>query len=187
MTSWRNHVCTDIFLNLNWGNWCSARHKLRHEMLTSASWKSSVPKLMTCAEVKLSFFSNVHLRPDVGGQQCPCPVLVSFLSGFPGKSCPVSVCSPESVRIFPFTFLTAVRILSEFYKKSCPVSVCPAEQGRDRTVQSFTVLVRRRLVSSHRTVHFLPSGPFTLTKDCPLSTWSLHRLCNIVQLSFLPH
>ena len=44
---------------------------------------------------------------DVGGQHCPCPVRVLFLSGFSGKSCPVSVCCPDSVRIF------------------CPVSVCP--------------------------------------------------------------
>ena len=47
------------------------------------------------------------LKADVGGQLCPCPVLVSFLSGFSGKSCPVSVRCPDSVRIF------------------CPVSVCP--------------------------------------------------------------
>ena len=44
---------------------------------------------------------------DVGGQHCPCPVRVSFLSGFSGKSCPVSVRCPDSVRIF------------------CQVSVCP--------------------------------------------------------------
>ena len=28
-------------------------------------------------------------EPDVGGQHCPCPVLVSFLSGFSGKSYPI--------------------------------------------------------------------------------------------------
>ena len=33
---------------------------------------------------------------DVGGQYCPCPALVSFLSGFSGKKCPVSIC-PDSV------------------------------------------------------------------------------------------
>ena len=38
---------------------------------------------------------------------CPCPVRVSVLSGFSGKTCPVSVCCPDSVQIF------------------CPVSVCP--------------------------------------------------------------
>ena len=38
--------------------------------------------------------------PDVGGQHCPCPVLVSFLSGFPVKSCLVSVCYTDSFRIF---------------------------------------------------------------------------------------
>ena len=30
-------------------------------------------------------------RADVGGQHCPCPVFVSFSSGFSGKSCLVSV------------------------------------------------------------------------------------------------
>ena len=52
-------------------------------------------------------FRNMDCNADVGGQLCPCPVLVSFLSGFSGKSCPVSVRCPDSVRIF------------------CPVSVCP--------------------------------------------------------------
>jgi len=43
---------------------------------------------------------------DVGGQHCPCPVLVSFLSGFSGISCPLSVCCPD------------------FCKKDCPMSFC---------------------------------------------------------------
>ena len=37
---------------------------------------------------------------DVGGQHCPCPVLVSFLSDLSGKSCPVSVWCLDSVWIF---------------------------------------------------------------------------------------
>ena len=49
----------------------------------------------------------VFFEADVGGQHCPCPVRVSFLSGFSGKFCPVSVRCPDSVRIF------------------CQVSVCP--------------------------------------------------------------
>ena len=69
---------------------------------------------------------------DVGGQHCPCPVLVLFLSGFSGKSSPVSVRCPDAVRII---------------EKNYPLSVGPAGPGRDRAVQTFTVLVRRRLVS----------------------------------------
>ena len=41
----------------------------------------------------------MYLIPGSGGQHCPCPVLLSFLSGFSGKSCPVSVYCPDSVRI----------------------------------------------------------------------------------------
>ena len=48
-----------------------------------------VPKY-TRAEVRLSAIRSA----DVGGQHCPCHVLVSFQSGFPGKSCPMSVCCP---------------------------------------------------------------------------------------------
>ena len=96
---------------------------------------------------------NGHLQSDVGGQHCLCPVLVSFLSGFSGKSWPVSICCPD--------FLSGVCLsglcLSQFsplsgfcpdYRKKLPV-VCPAGQGRDRAVRTFTVLVRRRLVTVH--------------------------------------
>ena len=47
-----------------------------------------------------------------------------------------------SVRIFPVSILSAVRIMD----KSCPLSVCPAGQGRDRAIRTLTVLVRRRLI-----------------------------------------
>ena len=63
-------------------------------------------------------------RPaDVGGQYCPCPALVSFLSGFSGNSCPVSVCCPESVwylsvQILSVSILSAVWILSGILYKN---------------------------------------------------------------------
>ena len=34
----------------------------------------------------------------------------------------------------------------DFSKKLCPLSVCPSGQGQDRTVRTFAVLVRRRLI-----------------------------------------
>jgi len=96
---------------------------------------------------------------DVGGKYCPCPVLVSFLSEFSGKSCTVSVCCPDFVRIFvkktvrclsvrilSVSILSAVRILSGIFEKCCPLSVCPAGQERDRAVRTFGVLVPRRLL-----------------------------------------
>ena len=46
---------------------------------------------------------------DVGGQRCPCPFRVSFYPGFSVKSCPMSVCCPDSVRILD---KKAVRCLS---------------------------------------------------------------------------
>ena len=68
---------------------------------------------------------------DVGGQHCPCPVRVSFLSGFSGKFWPVSVRCPDSVRIFcqvsvcpESVCLDSVRC-PDFEKKGCAVSVCP--------------------------------------------------------------
>ena len=75
---------------------------------------------------------------DVGGQHCPCRVLVFVF-----------------VRIFR-NIVSAVCLLSgfclsrfcpEFWEKRCPFSVCPAGQGRDRVVRTSVVLVRRRLVT----------------------------------------
>jgi len=73
-----------------------------------------------------------HLKPSLVGvpsslasgsgrrrQRCPCTGLVSYLFGFSGKSCPVSVC-PD--------FL--VSILSGFSKKKLSVVCLP---GRTRT------------------------------------------------------
>ena len=70
--------------------------------------------------------------PDIGGQHCPCPVLISFFMDIPENSVP---------------WLFAVRILSGF-KKSCPLSVCPTEKVRDRAVRTFTVLVHLRLMAT---------------------------------------
>ena len=96
--------------------------------------------------VNKNTFLKKMVWSDVGGQHCPCPVLVSFLSGFFGKSCPVSICCPD---FLPGICLSRFCQLSAFcpdYKKSCPLSVRPAGQGRDRAVRTFTVLVRRRLL-----------------------------------------
>ena len=49
------------------------------------------------------FFGMSGRKADVGEHHCPCPVLVSFLSGISGKSC------PDSVRILE---KKAVRCLS---------------------------------------------------------------------------
>ena len=54
-----------------------------------------------------SIKSCVHICHSRDQTSADSTVRVSFLSGFSGKSCPVSVCCPDSVRIF------------------CPVSVCP--------------------------------------------------------------
>ena len=78
---------------------------------------------------------------DVGGQHCPCPVRVSFLSGFSRKSCPLSVRCLDSVRILSVSILSAVRVLSGFLEKTLS-AVCPAGQGQDRAVRTFAVLVR---------------------------------------------
>ena len=77
--------------------------------------------------------------PDVGGQQCP--VLFSFLSGFPENR--VRCLSRPRV---PDVCPMSVRILFCLDPVRCPDSVCPAWQRRERAVRTFTVLVRRRLV-----------------------------------------
>ena len=76
--------------------------KIRHKIL---AWFISdiISVIFASGTIHHLMFSMT----DVGGQHCPCPVRVSFLSGFSGKSCPVSVRCPDSVRIF------------------CQVSVCP--------------------------------------------------------------
>ena len=139
-----------------------------------------------CPKIRFSIYYLIKLRfwywvtvmqcypspveTDLGGQPCACPVIVSFLSGFLGKSCPVSVCCPDSgclgsvscpdsVRIIQkkccpvsvcpdFSCLDSVRCpdFVRIVEKSCPLSVRPAGQGRDRAVRTFTVLVRRRLL-----------------------------------------
>ena len=69
---------------------------------------------------------------------------VSFLSGFSGKSCQVSVCCPNSVRIYcPVSVCpdlsvsspSAVRIMSRFSEKWCPLCLF----GRTRTRQLWAV------------------------------------------------
>ena len=76
---------------------------------------------------KKGFIDWSQSVPDVGGQHCPCPVLVSFVSGLAEKSCPVPVYCPDCVRIFVrFLFVrnlsvsipSAVWIPSGFSKKS---------------------------------------------------------------------
>ena len=116
--------------------------------------------------------SNASGGADVGGQQCPCPVRVSFLSGFAGKSCPMSVrcldsvrilsvsilCAVRifkkqtvrclSVRVLSVSILSAVRILSGFLEKCCPVSVCPDFQWSDR---QWSPMILRSLASKDET------------------------------------
>ena len=82
---------------------------------------------------------------DDSGQYFPCPILVSFRTGFSGKSCPVSVHCPNSVCLgsvscpnlekkkmlhgvcLDFFCLDFVGILSRFLKNGCELSVCSAE------------------------------------------------------------
>ena len=78
------------------------------------------------------------------GQRCPCPVLVSFLSGFSGKSCTVSLCCPDflsDVRLYGFCF-SRFCPLCGFEKKELSV-VC---QGSERAVRNFIVFFHRFLV-----------------------------------------
>ena len=122
-------------------------------------WRTSIFRTVTSTCLKLDenqFFcvmnSVCKIKPDVGGQHCPSPIIVSFLSRFPGKSCPVSV-RPDSVcldsvrcpiflknavlslsvRIFAVSILSGVRIL----EKSCPLSVCPTGQGQKKSCPDF--------------------------------------------------
>ena len=60
---------------------------------------------------------------DIGGQHCPCPALVSFSSGFSGKSCPVSIC-PDSVSLDFVSCLDSVRIFGKNAVRRC-LSVRP--------------------------------------------------------------
>ena len=103
--------------------------------------KFSVHGLKIFIFVKDSIFPATVRIPDVGGQYCPCPVLVSFLSGFSGKSCPASVSCPDSrnpilsrfleqmlsgvcLSDFFASILSADRILSGFLEKRLS-AVCP--------------------------------------------------------------
>ena len=101
-------------------------------------------------------------KSDVGGQHCPCPALVSFLSGIAEKKCLLSVWQTVSsysnsiwylsVRILSISILSAVRIFSVLiplglFEKRCSLSDSPVGQGRDRGVRTFGVLFRRRLES----------------------------------------
>ena len=54
------------------------------------------------------------LGADVGGQHCPCPVRVSFLSGFSGKSCLVSGFCPD--------FLSGVYLSGFCLSRFCQLS-----------------------------------------------------------------
>ena len=132
---------------------------------------------------------------DVGGQYCPCPALVSFLSGFSGKKCPVSVCCPtflSGVYLSGFClsrFCPLSGFCPEFSKRRCPLSVCPAGQGRDRAVQTFTVLVRRRLPEHQSslisfTSFFVTRVTSSLNQsDAPLSFYVLYYNIFIIRVS----
>ena len=106
---------------------------------------------------KKGFIDCSQSVPDVGGQHCPCPVLVSFVSGLAEKSCPVPVYCPDCVRIFcpisvcpEFVCLNSVSCLDSvrIFEKICTLPACLVSQGRARGVRTFDVLVCRRLVGS---------------------------------------
>ena len=113
-------------------------------------------------------------QQDIGGQLFPYPVLVSFLSGFSGKSCPVSVCCPDSVwldsvscqdsvrtfrkmlsGIFLVSILSAVEILSGFFGKRLSAArlsgfsskiVCPGSVRRTVSgLDSVRILAKKAL------------------------------------------
>jgi len=88
---------------------------------------------------------TIRVKPDVGGQYCPCPILVSFLSRFSGKSYPVSVRCQDYGRIF------------------CPSvkkAVSSAGQGRDGAIRTFgpcqptSELTVMNLSSNQYIIHF---------------------------------
>ena len=108
--------------------------------------------------LRWSTVTSSHLLPEVDGQHCPC--LVFF--GFSGKSCPVSVCCPDSVRIF------------------YPVSVCPDSVWLD-SVRSFlknpvrcisvrifpvSILSAVRIIEKKLSVVWL-SGQTRMRQSCP--------------------
>ena len=94
---------------------------------------------------KLGTNKESRFQTDVGGQHCPCPVRVSFLSGFSGKSCPVSVRCPDSVRIF------------------CQVSVCPDSVCLDYVSCPDSVQIFRQNAVLCLSVRIF------LSRSCPLS------------------
>ena len=101
------------------------------------------------------YFSWLLCEPDVGGQHCQCLVFVRIS----GKSCPVSVCCPDSVRIF------------------YPVSVCP----------DFVCLDSVRIFIKTLSVVCL-SGRTRTRQSCPCpptSNFELTRLINLVSNSSL--
>ena len=104
-------------------------------------------------------------QSDVGEQHCPCPVFVSFLSGFPGKSCPVSVCCLDFVRIL------------------CPVSVCPDFFSLDsvRWPDSVRILekaLRCLSVRSEKDETELYGLSLTLSADVWTQCWAGVRSCS---------
>ena len=97
--------------------------KMKRRCQTVAYRGSRIIKKLKTQETSQSSV-GFRLYTDVGGQHCPCPVLVSFLSWFSIKSCLVSVCCPD--------FLSGVCLsgfcLSRFCQLSrfCPLSgFCP--------------------------------------------------------------
>ena len=109
-----------------------------------------------------------RLYTDVGGQHCPCPVLVSFLSWFSVKSCPVSVC-PDSVCVGSVSCLDSVlcpdsvRIIEKKLpvvclsgrtrtRQSCPDFHCPCPPTSELNHKSWKC---RRTRWSHKSLHLL--------------------------------
>ena len=101
-----------------------------------------------------------RLKPDVGGQPCTCPVLVSFLSWFFGKSCLVSVYCPDSVRIF------------------CPDSVCLDFVRSPDSVQNFVKRLSDVYLSGFFLSRFCP--------DCLSSRTETRQRCPDFQCSCPP-
>ena len=132
--------------------------KIRLQFWHHLLWLYFVYIASTCKYPDLFFDYNIHIcnctftfminknplrivfvlprcEPDADGQRCPCPVLVSFLSGFSRNSCTVSVCCPNSVRI-----------LGPDDRKKLSVVCLSGGQGRGKDVR--TITVRERLMQT---------------------------------------
>ena len=127
---------------------------------------------------------NVKGSTDVGGQHCPCPVLISFLSGFSGKSCPVSVCCPDflsSVCLSGFClpgfylsrFSPPTRFCPDFRKKLSVVCL----SGRTRTRSGISLFLSADVWFSWR--YFRHRRALSVSSPCLVLSWFSEKSCPI--------